>query len=375
LFTATILFSSLGVVAIEQTSQNENYQFEAGTPNGTHELDSMTPVTQDRHNITADNTRNNSNNCSAELKTRDSDADRVNDFVECSRGTDATVADTDGDTLTDAEELHGVTEHGTPIPESNPREKDIYVVIGMSDGAELDATRLASRFDRLSVENHNGNTGINLHYDIQQVNETVRIGNWSKNEQKYAPELTRNSEVYRGVLVTTGEPGGYFGKARIYGNFAVTQNGNEDTAAHEILHLIVGPIDENNCEDVFHNCHGETLLSSVNNDDKQLSENTTVHIQQRGLGPHRDSWGIAYSESSRENANGTSMKKSMTPSSSANTSSRSRDLMSSVRQSDTTGLLHLPLHNASIDRETILISATVTGVQLDDYVLCAVCNP
>lgn len=285
-----IALSSIGVIAIDQTAETESYQFESDAPNQTYEPDDTTTVEADIETQTSKVTKES--DCEAKSRSVDTDNDNLNNFFECSHGLNETNPDTDGDTLTDAEEIHEVTENGAPIPDSNPREKDIYVVIGMSNGAQFDGERLASIFANLDVENHNGETGINLHYDKQQVNETVRIGNWTENEEKYKAKLTRNSEVYRGVLIATGDSAEYLGKARVYDNFAVSQSGYEKTATHEILHLIVGPIPENNCEDRFHNCHGKTLLSPVINSNDSLAQNTTTHIEEHGLGPRRTTHGI-----------------------------------------------------------------------------------
>lgn len=287
LVTLMIAFSGIGIVSPGQTTETGTHQFEAGTPDETYEPNTTLFVKQERESIRTGQTNNEADNCSTTLKTMDSDADRVNDFVECSQGLNENTADTDGDTLTDAEELRNRTHHGTPIPNSDPREKDIYVVIGMSDGAKLDTEQLASIFDNFEAENHNGTTGINLHYDIQQVNETVRIGDFLETQQAYKSKLTRGSEVYRGLFITTSGTAEYVGKANIRTNFAIALTGREKTAAHELLHLVVGRIYETDCEDEFHNCHSETLLSPADDDNEQLSHNTTIHIQERGLGPHR----------------------------------------------------------------------------------------
>lgn len=289
-----IAVCSIGVMAIDQPTNTEHLEFEAGTPNATYDLQKAGLNTQNTTEVTAE--QRVEDNCQTELKTKDSDKDSVNDFVECSYGLNQTHPDTDGDTLTDAEELHGVTEHGTPIPDSNPRQMDVYVVIGISEGAELNEDRLASLFANFNVTNHDGTTGINLHYDIQQLNETVPIGNFSGNEETYQSELTSDAEVYKALLITTGESDEYAGRARIYGNFAVSENNREAVAAHELLHLIVGSVPDNNCEGEFHTCDGETLLSPMANGSEQLSQRVITHIETTGLGPRRTTPGIRYYE-------------------------------------------------------------------------------
>lgn len=233
--------------------------------------------------------RENTTNCNMKSRDRDSDNDHVNNFLECSYGLDEAALDTDGDTLTDAEELLSVTEDGTPIPESNPRHKDIYLIIGLSEGAYIDAGEIVSLFDNFDVSNPNGEGGINLHFETRELNETARSGNYQKHKTRYRTNLTGETDVYRGLLVTTGENDSYLGRASIYLNFAVTKSGREVTATHEILHLVVGKIPETDCENPYHNCHGETMLSPQLNENNWLSDNTTTHIERTGLGPQRNS--------------------------------------------------------------------------------------
>lgn len=309
-FIVLISVVSTGFMLIEQ-QKNENSinEFDAGSPqenpttfHNEHSTEAeirlqtiLSLPEEETTTSSVTNTNIRERRCIQQSKRVDSDDDELNNFLECLYGLDKIDSDTDGDGLRDDEEIVGVTEHGTAIPESDPKRRDIYVVIGLSEGAQLDKQEIAARFNDFHVKNHNGEYGITVHFEVISLNETIQSGNFSEQKTVYADKLHKNSEVYRGLLVTTGEDTEYLGRAFVNNNFAVVQSGEEDTATHEILHLVVGKFNEHNCEDPYHTCHGQTMLSPHQNENTHLSQVTITHIEKHGFGPRRTHHKTSYS--------------------------------------------------------------------------------
>ena len=102
--------------------------------------------------------------------TADTDNDGLSDSKEVSKyGTSPINPDTDGDGLLDNWEVKGETPGGVDLTDSNPREMDLYFQINYGENIRPltveEKQALINAWERMPVENPNGEQGINLHLD------------------------------------------------------------------------------------------------------------------------------------------------------------------------------------------------------------------
>ncbi|PSP50813.1 hypothetical protein BRC67_08745, partial [Halobacteriales archaeon QH_3_68_24] len=211
----------------------------------------------------------------------DSDEDGLADGREIEVGTNATLADTDGDSLADGAEVAGETEGGAAIPDADPLRMDLYVQVSVSNGtdpySEAERAELRGTWADLPVDNPDGSTGVELHLDQRELNETHVIeeaGDYGRLKERYgADSLGNRSGVYRHLLLLEIDRD-YAGRAAAPGTFSVVGGGYTRSfdglryrvfvAVHELLHNVVGRLDEDNrCPSEFdgtnaqfHTCEG-----------------------------------------------------------------------------------------------------------------------
>ncbi|PSP49914.1 hypothetical protein BRC60_05825, partial [Halobacteriales archaeon QH_1_68_42] len=211
----------------------------------------------------------------------DSDEDGLADGREIEVGTNATLADTDGDSLADGAEVAGETEGGVAIPDADPLRMDLYVQVSVSNGtdpySEAERAELRGTWADLPVDNPDGSTGVELHLDQRELNETHVIeeaGDYGRLKERYgADSLGNRSGVYRHLLLLEIDRD-YAGRAAAPGTFSVVGGGYTRSfdglryrvfvAVHELLHNVVGRLDEDNrCPSEFdgtnaqfHTCEG-----------------------------------------------------------------------------------------------------------------------
>ena len=210
----------------------------------------------------------------------DSDGDRLTDPEELELGTDATRADTDGDTLSDDAEVAGVTDGGVELPDADPLRMDLYVQVDVSDNAEAydegELDDLADAWREMSVDNPDGSTGIDLHTDQGELNESLTVSDdtdYVRLKERSDEFLGNRSGVYHNLLLVEIDAD-FAGRAPASGTFSVvatryhTEFGGTSyrtfVGVHELLHNVAGRLDEDNrCSEEFdgeaadyHTCEG-----------------------------------------------------------------------------------------------------------------------
>ena len=100
--------------------------------------------------------------------SNDTDEDGLLDGRELELGTNATNPDTDGDSLLDGWEVRGRTPGGADLPDADPLQMDIYVLVSHADESwqfrESDRRYVRGSLGAVPVENPDGTTGISVHF-------------------------------------------------------------------------------------------------------------------------------------------------------------------------------------------------------------------
>lgn len=216
----------------------------------------------------------------------DTDGDGLSDSRERELGTDPTDPDTDGDGLRDGSEVANESRHGAAIPGADPLRTDLYLQVSVPENSDpLSAAELAAietAWAEMPVDNPDGSTGVALHVEQTEVNESVAVG--SKAEYRALKERysaggsaasvlgDRRPVYYHVALVEMGM--GYAGWGSPDDRFAIVDEkwtGSEGemthrsaTVVHELLHNVLGELDaENQCREEFdgrsaryHSCAG-----------------------------------------------------------------------------------------------------------------------
>jgi hypothetical protein len=208
-------------------------------------------------------TKDNRDQCTKANRSNDTDNDGVNNFKECIHGLDKLDKDTDGDGLTDLEELRGETKEGYQIPESNPAKMDLYIAFGVEDGLSVDdEVRMISN---IPVENPNGATGITVHHEKKSLSGIDFSGKYSHPilERRYKEMLISGRDHYRAIVIDSNRRKVRFGSegfADAPGDFAASRD-NAYLVVHEILHLVLGKIEDSSCYDKLHVCREDGIMS------------------------------------------------------------------------------------------------------------------
>jgi len=208
------------------------------------------------------------------------DGDGLVDGREAKLGTNLTLADTDGDTLSDDAEVAGVTDGGVELPNADPLRMDLYVQVDVSDNAEAydegELDDLADAWREMSVDNPDGSTGIDLHTDQGELNESLTVSDdtdYVRLKERSDEFLGNRSGVYHNLLLVEIDAD-FAGRAPASGTFSVvatryhTEFGGTSyrtfVGVHELLHNVAGRLDEDNrCSEEFdgeaadyHTCEG-----------------------------------------------------------------------------------------------------------------------
>ncbi len=242
----------------------------------------------------------------------DTDDDGLADGREAELGTNLTVADTDRDSLSDGEEVAGVTDGGARIPGADPLRADLYVQVTVSENAEAFDEGELDDFEEawasMPVGNPDGSTGIDLHVDQIERNESITVSDdrdYLGLEGTYGGDAMGNrSGVYHSLMLVEVDAE-FAGRAATPGTFSVvaTQYHTEFdgtsyrtfVAVHELLHNVAGRLDEDNqCPAEFdgeaaayHTCDG--WLSYDDPGDSQfLPESVAAELERDGLRKERD---------------------------------------------------------------------------------------
>ncbi|PSQ27551.1 hypothetical protein BRD06_04905 [Halobacteriales archaeon QS_9_67_15] len=157
----------------------------------------------------------------------DTDEDGLDDGREVELGTNLTLADTDGDTLSDDAEVAGVTDGGVELPDADPLRMDLYVQVDVSDNAEAydegELDDLADAWREMSVDNPDGSTGIDLHTDQGELNESLTVSDdtdYVRLKERFDEFLGNRSGVYHNLLLVEIDAD-FAGRAPASGTFSV----------------------------------------------------------------------------------------------------------------------------------------------------------
>ncbi|WP_435194462.1 hypothetical protein [Natronomonas sp. EA1] len=233
----------------------------------------------------------------------DPDGDGLTTEEELDRGLNPRRVDTDKDRLRDGEELAGVTDEGTPIPDADPARMDLYVRVTYGPRAEpytpIVRERIVADWAAMPVRNPDGTTGISLHI-VGTHNTSLRFFDGSDLEETAAAldeELPRNDayhDVYLLPFVDVARHA-HDGFAATPGRIALVDStadsGNREVFfTHGLLHNVLGPLrGEGECQGV-HYCEGGFLHPAPStgsgvafDDDRYLPEPLARVIERRGF--------------------------------------------------------------------------------------------
>lgn len=194
--------------------------------------------------------------------TRASDPDRdgLITALEEEVGTDPDSPDTSGDGLLDGWKYTGRAPNGNPLPNAEPRQMDLYVMVLYTDRASSLTSQEKSEIKQwwadFDVENSDGSTGINLH--ITDGPNGGRVDTVPDSRDVHGYRRTFHNEEYMGeyfrthYLAVFGDidvAGNINGQALIGGGTSVVAPGLSSRSrlqvlSHELLHNIVGELNE-----------------------------------------------------------------------------------------------------------------------------------
>jgi len=236
----------------------------------------------------------------------DTDDDGLADGREVEVGANLTLADTDGDGLSDGAEVPGVTDGGVELPDADPLRMDLYVQIDVSENADAydegELDDFAEAWDEMPVENPDGSTGIDLHTDQRERNESVTVSDdadYARLRERSDEFLGNRSGVYHTLLLVEIDAD-FAGRAPAPGTFSVVatryQTEFDGTSyrtfvgVHELLHNVAGRLDEDNrCPGEFdgepadyHTCEG-WLSYDAPADSQFLPDGVATELARDGL--------------------------------------------------------------------------------------------
>jgi hypothetical protein len=237
-----------------------------------------------------------------------SDDDGLDDGREVALGIDPAAEDTDGDRLRDDWELANETDDGVALPDADPAEMDLYVVVGVADGVSglRNYSALEREFAEMPVENPDGTTGVDLHVvETRQLGEEVRLEDRSRagtdtsgldriERQHARPLLGERKDVYRALLfIDFYQPMGLaIGWGEAPGDFSVVNGRFEEDvrraiAVHELLHNVFGVLEtDRRCpDDPVHYCGEGWLNGSMSDSDMFLPAPLAEELEREGFEP------------------------------------------------------------------------------------------
>lgn len=218
----------------------------------------------------------------------DSDADGVSNEYERQHSLDPHTPDTDGDGIDDGTEVYG----SKIANESrlDPLHKDLVVVLGESNGSVIDESDDIRRiFENVQVANPDGELGIDIHLEEKRLDSRIE---WTDTSSFYFilynhKQLLLSDEVGAAISILSvtdnhTEHGGY---ANTGGAFAVVGDGaSQRLVVHELLHLVAGNFQIDECDSTSHLCEDTGLLyPTVSSDMSRLSSDTRRHLNETGL--------------------------------------------------------------------------------------------
>lgn len=218
----------------------------------------------------------------------DIDGDGLSNEYEKEHGIDPYDVDTDGDGIEDGMEARGQTliENGS----LDPLHKDLVVVFGGSDESKIDEYDTVKRiFENAHVENPDNETGVDVHVREKRLDTSVE---WNNTTTFYDIQHNYEKGLLSGEMDSTvvvlslvdnhPEYGGY---ADTEDEFAVVgDHSSQRLVVHELLHLVVGNFQIDDCDSSSHLCEDRGLLyPTVSSDMSRLSSDTRQHINQTGL--------------------------------------------------------------------------------------------
>jgi hypothetical protein len=227
-------------------------------------------------------------NCDVSGKEVHSDDDKLDDFTECRLGTNPSSSDTDGDGLKDHEEINGVTDGGVEIPKSNPTHMDLYIRIVATDDYQYNNETIKEFFAQTEIDNPNGTDGVNVHIDVVSASETPTADSFSeyrKMGRQYEDKYGTSDGVYSLVVMGDIQIMNVGGKGEVPGDYALVEPGKDHLIIHEVLHNVLGNIDNTQCEnDKTHICSEEGIMNKqIGREDFKLSQATLQHIEENGF--------------------------------------------------------------------------------------------
>lgn len=202
-------------------------------------------------------------------KRADSDHDGLGDATEQRLGTDPFDPDTDGDKYLDGEEYRNESAGGVPLPDADPLAMDLYVTV-VRDPSEPPLSRSLKRnvtdtWASMPVKNPDRTRGVTLHFvrnSLDVYDGPVQVGNHEPLRAKQEALAGERSAYYK--LLIVADIDGALGYSAIEvppgadteQTVAVIDERQNFVVSHELLHLVVGELDERNrCPRLDHSTH------------------------------------------------------------------------------------------------------------------------
>lgn len=208
-----------------------------------------------------------------EVDDFDTDNDELKDGQEMRIGSDPLEWDTDGDNLRDGAEVNREHTDGTRLPDADPTEMDLYVLVYVDN----ESSGLSSYDDverdwaDMPVTNPDGSTGIDLHLvDTRSLDRRLPHDGTQERFQELWVEANGIAGVardpYHVVMFVAFDTDSSVGMGKAGGYFAALDGDRSDleqrrTLNHELLHNVVDEIEaDGRCDDdPYHYCEGGWL--------------------------------------------------------------------------------------------------------------------
>lgn len=237
----------------------------------------------------------------------DSDNDGLSDSHEKDIGTDPHDPDTDGDGLSDGDEWRGETDSGAKLPGSDPLHKDLYVQIWYHDERyrlqENEIAFLEQLWVQMEVSNPGSENGIDIHIfhstnrsqrfdSVQQVSADDSIHNYySRIDSEYQcnDHVVVLANVRSPHATGVGSAPGYVAVAERNPQQSNLLTGRSLTITHELLHNIVGLLDEGHVDGDRSHVRSGLLAADGNLQTATLSEPVSEKLSEAGFASDQSS--------------------------------------------------------------------------------------
>lgn len=210
--------------------------------------------------------------------------------------------DSDGDRLHDAWERDGATKEGYPLPDGDPKRKDLYLLLLVPEGIDpltrREQSNLASIWSSMPVQNPVGETGVTLHVQQTRLETSLSFDGTNQSFENLRDAYYDTGTIGDGLcvahvgLLAPMPESEYAGRASAPGYFFIADGtlqrdyGQAYTVrttaiTHELLHNVVGEFENGDMhtEEGWLNGHRDAQHGA----DFFLSERSSEKLSEEGF--------------------------------------------------------------------------------------------